>query len=59
MSRRSKQVIILADSSKVGMTSPAVICSVADIDLLITDDGISQDAIAAFTRSEVQVLIAR
>lgn len=58
MTRRSKQVIVVADSSKVGMVSPAVICPVSDIDILITDDGISEEAIRAFERSDVQVMIA-
>ena len=58
MSRRAKQVIVVADSSKVGMISPAVICSVTDIDILITDDGISDDAVTAFQRSDVHVVIA-
>jgi DeoR family transcriptional regulator of aga operon len=58
MSRRAKQVIVAADSSKVGMISPAVICPVTDIDVLITDDGISEDAVKAFESSNVHVVIA-
>ncbi len=58
MSRRARKVIVVADSSKVGMSSPAVICPTSDIDILITDDGISDDAVAAFRRADVQVLIA-
>lgn len=58
MSRRSKQVIVVADSSKVGMISPGVICPVADIDILITDDGISAEAVKAFKRADVEVIIA-
>jgi DeoR family transcriptional regulator of aga operon len=42
MSRRAKRVVIVADSSKVGMTSAAVICPAGDIDILITDDGVSE-----------------
>jgi DeoR family transcriptional regulator, aga operon transcriptional repressor len=57
MSRRAKQVFIVADSSKVGMTSPSVICTAGDIDILITDDGVSDDAVNAFRRSDVRVLI--
>lgn len=57
MSRRSKQVIVVADSSKVGMTSPAVICPVTDIDILITDDGVSEAAVKAFEKCDVRVLI--
>jgi DeoR family transcriptional regulator, aga operon transcriptional repressor len=56
MTRQSKQVIVVADSSKVGMVSPAVICPVTDIDLLITDDGISEEAVTAFSKSGVEVI---
>ena len=56
MTRHAKQVVIVADSSKVGMTSPAVICPVTDIDILITDDGVSNDAVKAFKRKGVQVV---
>jgi DeoR family transcriptional regulator, aga operon transcriptional repressor len=56
MARRAKQVVVVADSSKVGMTSPAVICPVSDIDVLITDDGISDEAVKAFTHCGVQVV---
>jgi DeoR family transcriptional regulator, aga operon transcriptional repressor len=57
MTRRAKQVIVVADSSKVGMTSPAVICPVTDIDVLITDDGVSDEAVKAFRSSDVQVVV--
>jgi DeoR family transcriptional regulator, aga operon transcriptional repressor len=57
MCRRAKQVVIVADSSKVGMTSPAVICSTTDIDILITDDGISDEAVRAFKRRDVEVMV--
>ena len=57
MTRHAKQVVIVADSSKVGMTSPAVICPVTDIDILITDDGVSNDAVKAFKRKGVQLVI--
>jgi DeoR family transcriptional regulator of aga operon len=57
MCRRAKQVVIVADSSKVGMTSPAVICPASDIDVLITDDGVSESAVQAFRRCEVEVVV--
>jgi DeoR family transcriptional regulator of aga operon len=56
MTRRAKQVIVVADSSKVGMISPAVICAASEIDLLITDDGISEDALNAFRKRGVEVV---
>ena len=57
MTRRAKQVIVVADSSKVGMVSPAVICAVSDIDVLITDDGISKEAATAFRKCGVQLVV--
>jgi DeoR family transcriptional regulator of aga operon len=56
MARRSRQVVVVADSSKVGMMSPAVICPVEDIDVLITDDGISESALQSFTQHGIQVI---
>jgi DeoR family transcriptional regulator, aga operon transcriptional repressor len=58
MARRAKQVIVVADSSKVGMVSPAVICPVADIDILVTDDSIPEAAVEAFRKSDVHVVVA-
>ena len=57
MSRRAKQVIVVADASKIGMISPAVICSIQDVDVLVTDDGISEEAIKAFVSQGIQVLV--
>ena len=56
MVRQAKQVIVLADSSKIAMTSPALICQVSDIDILITESGITADALAGFKTHGVQVL---
>ncbi|MDT7817502.1 MAG: DeoR family transcriptional regulator, aga operon transcriptional repressor [Acidobacteriaceae bacterium] len=58
MARQAKQVIVVADSSKVGMMSPAVICPPDMVNVLITDDGISKGALEAFTRIGTHVLIA-
>lgn len=56
MARHAKQIVVVADSSKIGMVSPAVICPIADIDLLITDEGIADDAVGAFNRCGIKVL---
>jgi DeoR family transcriptional regulator of aga operon len=58
MTRQAKQVIVVADSSKVGMMSPAVICPPGVVNVLITDDGISKAALEAFTRIGTRVLVA-
>jgi DeoR family transcriptional regulator of aga operon len=56
MVRQAKQVIVVADSSKIAMISPALICAVADIDMLITDSGITPEAMAGFKANGVQVM---
>jgi DeoR family transcriptional regulator of aga operon len=56
MARQARQIIVVADSSKMGLVSPAVVCLPSEIDLLITDDGISEDAMKALAASGVKVL---
>jgi DeoR/GlpR family transcriptional regulator of sugar metabolism len=38
------------------MVSPALICPVTDIDILITDSGIAPDALAGFKANGIQVI---
>ena len=57
MVRNAKQVVVVADSSKAGQCSPALICPASAIDLLITDDGISDEVLAGFSRQNIQVLV--
>lgn len=56
MARQARQVIVVADSSKLGQVSPAVVCPAADIDMLITDNGISEEAARAFEKVGVRIL---
>jgi DeoR family transcriptional regulator, aga operon transcriptional repressor len=58
MVRQAKQVVVVADSSKMGHNSPAVVCPLSRIDLIITDDGVSQDAVKAFAEKNVRLLMA-
>lgn len=57
MVRQAQQVVVVADSSKMGQISPAVVCPAGDIDLIITDDGISEEAASAFDARKVRVLV--
>jgi DeoR family transcriptional regulator, aga operon transcriptional repressor len=57
MVRQAREVVVVADSSKMGMVSPAVICPPRDVDMLITDDGISEEAVSGFATSDVRVLV--
>lgn len=56
MVRQSRQRIIVADSSKLGLVSPAIVCTPREIDLLITDNGISEQLTAQFEANGIKVL---
>jgi DeoR family transcriptional regulator of aga operon len=57
MARQARQIVVVADSSKMGLVSPAVVCQPKEIDLLITDNGIAEEAAAAFAEAGVKVLV--
>jgi DeoR family transcriptional regulator of aga operon len=54
---RSEQVVVVADSSKIGHVAFARICELSDIDELITDDGADVEAVAAIREAGVEVTI--
>lgn len=55
MIHQAKQAIVLADSSKLGVVSPALICPVSEIHMLITDTNATKPAIASFQECGVEV----
>jgi DeoR family transcriptional regulator of aga operon len=57
MVRQAKQVVVVADSSKAGQCSPALICAANAIDLLITDDGISPEVLASLSKLDFEVQV--
>jgi DeoR family transcriptional regulator, aga operon transcriptional repressor len=58
MVKHSKQVIVVTDASKLGNVSPAFICPLNEINTLITNIGVSQEAVAPFERAGIRVLRA-
>ncbi len=56
MIKQAKQVIVVADSSKLGKVSPAFICPAKEIHLLITDKGAGDEAAAPFEALGMRVL---
>jgi DeoR family transcriptional regulator, aga operon transcriptional repressor len=58
MIKQSRQVIIAADSSKVGKVSPAFICPMNEIHTVITDTAATNDSLAAFERQGIRVIRA-
>jgi DeoR family transcriptional regulator, aga operon transcriptional repressor len=58
MADHAKQVIVVADSSKVGMISPALICPITKVNTIVTDDGISADCLSALRARKIEVIVA-
>ena len=55
---RARQVIVVADSSKLGQRAFARVCPVSAMTTLVTDDQASAAVVAAFERLGVRVLLA-
>lgn len=55
--RQAKQVIMVVDSSKVGMVSPSLICPRNQINKVITDQGIDPAMLRAFREAGVDVMV--
>ena len=58
MAAQASQVVVVADSSKVGRRAFARICSPAEIDVLVTDAAIAAAEVTRFAEVGVQVLTA-
>jgi DeoR family transcriptional regulator of aga operon len=58
MLKKSKQVIVAAESGKLGKVGPAFICHSNEINILITDSGASDEAIAPFACRNIRVIRA-
>jgi len=54
---RAEQIIVLADSSKFGSSSGQVVCGLEEIDILITDAGVSPENAAMLEKNGVKLLV--
>ena len=57
MVKQAKQVIVAADSSKLGKVSPAFVCPASAIHVLITDTGAARESVAAFEQQGTRVIL--
>lgn len=55
MVQQSKFRIVVADSSKLGVISPAFVCPISDIHMLITDTRASDKSVSAFIERGIEV----
>jgi DeoR family transcriptional regulator, aga operon transcriptional repressor len=58
MARQASRVVIAADSSKVGRRAFARICAPREVDVLVTDAGLSAEDAAALEEAGVDVILA-
>jgi DeoR family transcriptional regulator of aga operon len=58
MIRQAKQVIVVADSTKLGRISPALICPTSAVHILVTDTGLPHETYQALVDSGIQVIRA-
>src|SRR5882672_7303843 len=58
MVRQAKKVIVVADSSKLGIVTPSLICPIEDVHVLVTDTGATDEAVAGFSTRQIEVLRA-
>jgi DeoR family transcriptional regulator of aga operon len=58
MAARAEQVMIVADSSKLGQRAFARVCAVEEIGVLVTDRDARPDLLAAFTERGIRVVTA-
>lgn len=56
MLKQAKEVIVVADSGKLGKIGPAIICPANEIQILITDTGATAEALAPFERQGTRIL---
>jgi DeoR family transcriptional regulator of aga operon len=58
MLKQAKQVIVVADSSKLDKVSPAFICPLAEIQMLITDHGATSEQVEPYEQQGIRVIRA-
>ena len=56
MVRQAREVIVVADSSKLGRVSSSLICPVGEIHTLVTDTGASEETLAPFAERGMRIL---
>ena len=56
MAKHAKQVIAVADASKLGLVSATRVCTTREIDTIITDDSADPEVIEAFRSRQVKVV---
>ena len=56
---RADQIVLLVDSSKFVQSSGAIVCSLDEVDVLITDAAVSEEAKTIVKRAGIQLVVAK
>jgi len=56
MVKQAKEVVVVADSSKLGVVTPSLICPIADVHTLVTDAGAGDEMAETFTAKGIKVI---
>ncbi|MEZ5742762.1 MAG: DeoR/GlpR family DNA-binding transcription regulator [Sphingomonadaceae bacterium] len=56
---RAEKVIVLADSSKFQSSSGAIVCGLDEIDVLVTDQGITQETARSIKDADIELILAQ
>jgi DeoR family transcriptional regulator, aga operon transcriptional repressor len=59
MVEQAKQVIVVADASKLGVTKQSLICPIQDVQILVTDSAVSHEIVEPFIKRGIRVIRAR
>ncbi len=54
--QQAKQVLVVADHTKLGAVATSLVCSTDEVDVLITDNGAPPDAVSPFIKKRIRVL---
>ena len=57
--RKSKEIFVLTDSSKIGKTAMSQVCTLKDVNHLITDSAICPEDRQAFEKAGINVVISK
>jgi DeoR family ulaG and ulaABCDEF operon transcriptional repressor len=55
--RQAEQLVVLADSSKIGARAELQFCALDQVDVLITDSGINAEQRALFEGAGIEVIV--
>ena len=59
MAARSHSVIAVMDSSKIGAVKPALVCPIAQIKTFVTDSGATEEQLAPFRETGIEIIQAK